>query len=334
MWRNQEVQYFIIILGIICLAATGLAKILLSSQVALIVFITSIVFISCSLIFTKWRYQEIAKLSSYLRRISSGDYSLDIRDNYEGELSILKSNIYKVTLMLSEKSTLLQQEKIRLTDAISDISHQLKTPLTSMMVMADLLSDPKLNEAKRVEFTRNIGVQLERMEWLVSSLLKLSKIDAGTAIFKKDEISLNQLIEKAVDPILIPMDIKEQTLKVTEDNNSIFVGDLNWTVEAVINLLKNSVEHTENGGEILISFLENALFTEITIKDNGKGIPKEDLPYIFKRFYKGKNASEDSVGIGLAMAYSIIKSQNGDIEVISELGKGTEFKIKFYKQVI
>ena len=334
MWRNREIQYLIVALGIICLVATGLAKILLSSQAALFVFITSVVLISCSLIFTNWRYQEIAKLSSYLRRISSGDYSLDIRDNYEGELSILKSNIYKVTLMLSEKSTLLQQEKIRLTDAISDISHQLKTPLTSMVVMADLLSDPKLNEAKRAEFTRNIGVQLERMEWLVSSLLKLSKIDAGTAIFKKDEITVNQLIEKAVDPILIPMDIKEQTLKVTGDNNSIFVGDLNWTVEAVINLLKNSVEHTENGGEILISFLENALFTEITIKDNGKGIPKEDLPYIFKRFYKGKNASEDSVGIGLAMAYSIIKSQNGDIEVISELGKGTEFKIKFYKQVI
>jgi len=334
MWRNREIQYLIVALGIICLVATGVAKILLSFQAALIVFITSIVLASCTLIFTKWRYQEIAKLSSYLRRISSGDYTLDIRDNHEGELSILKSNIYKVTLMLSEKSTLLQQEKIRLTDAISDISHQLKTPLTSMMVMADLLSDPKLNEAKRVEFTRNIGVQLERMEWLVSSLLKLSKIDAGTAIFKKDKIHVNKLIEKAVEPILIPMDIKEQTLKVSGDNTSIFVGDLNWTVEAIINLLKNSVEHTENGGEVSISFLENALFTEITIMDNGKGIPKEDLPYIFKRFYKGKNASEDSVGIGLAMAYSIIKSQNGDIEVMSELGKGTQFKIKFYKQVI
>lgn len=334
MIRNREIQLLVVILGIICLAATGLASILLSSQAALFVFITSIVLISCMLFFTKWRYQEIAKLSSYLRRISNGDYTLDVRDNREGELSILKSNIYKVTLMLSEKSTLLQQEKVKLTDAISDISHQLKTPLTSMMVMTDLLSDPLLNEAKRVEFTRNISVQLERLEWLVSSLLKLSKIDAGTAVFKKDKIHVNKMIEKAVEPMLIPMDIKEQTLKVSGDNMASFIGDLNWTAEAILNLLKNSVEHTENGGEVSISFFENALFTEITIMDNGKGIPKEDLPYIFKRFYKGKNSSEDSVGIGLAMAYSFIKSQNGDIEVTSELGKGTQFKIKFYKQVI
>ncbi|MFO1442108.1 HAMP domain-containing histidine kinase [Bacillus sp. Bva_UNVM-123] len=334
MLRNREIQLLVLILGIICLVATGLANILLSSQAALFVFITLIVFISCTLIFTRWRYQEMAKLSGYLRRISSGDYMLDVRDNYEGELSILKSNIYKVTIMLSEKSNLLQQEKIRLTDAISDISHQLKTPLTSMMVMTDLLSDPKLNPTKRAEFTHNVGVQLERMEWLVSSLLKLSKIDAGTVVFKKDKIPVHKLIEKTVEPMLIPMDINEQTLKVSGDHHAAFVGDLNWTTEAMINLLKNSVEHTGNGGEITISFHENALFTEIIIRDNGKGIPKEDLPYIFKRFYKGKNADEDSVGIGLAMAYSIIKNQHGDIEVVSELGKGTQFTIKFYKQII
>ena len=140
-----------------------------------------------SLLFTKWRYREIEKLSVYLREISSGNDTLDVRDNQEGELSILKNDIYKVTRMLSEHRSLLQRDKLQLTDAISDISHQLKTPLTSMTVMADLLSATDLPPAKRTEFTHHIRIQLERIDWLVSSLLKLSKMDAKTIPFKKIE---------------------------------------------------------------------------------------------------------------------------------------------------
>jgi signal transduction histidine kinase len=334
LFRNREIQLLLLTLCCISLVAIGIAAVALSIRAALIVFLTSVLLISCSLLFTAWRYREIERLSRYLKKISSGDYSLDVRDNDEGELSILKNDIYKVTLMLSEHSSHLQQDKVALTDAISDISHQLKTPLTSMMVMADLLSDPKLDESKRGEFTRNIRVQLERIEWLVSSLLKLSKIDAGTIRFKKEKVVVPNMIQKAAAPLVIPMDIKQQSLKITGDENVSFLGDLNWTVEALINILKNCVEHTDDGGIISISMSENTLFTEIMIEDNGKGIPKEDLPYIFKRFYKGKNAREGSVGIGLAMAYSIITSQNGDIEVTSKKGKGTRFDIKFYKQVI
>ncbi|EKN69809.1 integral membrane sensor signal transduction histidine kinase [Neobacillus bataviensis LMG 21833] len=304
-----------------------------STAVMVLVLIISILLIGCSLIFTGWRYREIANLSRYLRQISGGDYSLDVRDNVEGELSILKNNIYKVTIMLSEQGSLLQQDKTQLTNAISDISHQLKTPLTSMMMMADLLSDTKLPSEKRQEFTRTIRIQLERIDWLVSSLLKLSKIDAGTVSFKKDQIAVKKLIQKALEPMLISMDIKEQTVSVEGDDSTSFVGDLNWTAEAVINILKNCVEHSPTGGKIVITFSENALFTEFIITDSGKGIAKEDLPYLFKRFYKGKNASEDSVGIGLAMAHSIITHQNGDIEVRSKTGEGTQFRIKFYKQV-
>ncbi|UOQ49083.1 HAMP domain-containing histidine kinase [Gracilibacillus caseinilyticus] len=334
MLRNREIQRFVLTQTIICLSSTVLMAIFVSLQAALfLLIVTALVFI-VSLYFTKERYREIEKLSSYLRKISSGDYKLDIRDNHEGELSILKNDIYKVTLMLSEQSSYLQQEKIRLTDAISDISHQLKTPLTSMMVMADLLSDPNLNEAKREEFTRNIRVQLERIEWLVSSLLKLSKIDAGTVLFKKDTIYVQELVKKASESVLIPMDIKQQTLKISGDEAVTFAGDFNWTAEALINILKNCVENTDEGGDISISISENALFTEIIIDDTGKGIPKADLPYIFKRFYKGKNAGEDSIGIGLALSYSIITNQQGDIEVKSEIDKGTTFQIKFYKQVI
>ena len=334
LFRNREIQLYVLILTAVTLIAFGLAALFLSFQAALFVLVTSILLIICSLLVTKWRYKEIEKLSSYLRRISSGDFSLDVRDNYEGELSILKSNIYKVTIMLSEHSSLLQQDKVKLTNAISDISHQLKTPLTSLMVMSDLLSDKKLDESKRMEFTRTIRVQLERIEWLVSSLLKLSKIDAGTVHFKKDKVIVHDLIQRSVQPVLVPMDIKQQKLHISGDETITFQGDLNWTSEAIINILKNCVEHTEEGGKIAITFSENALFTMITIKDNGKGIAQEDLPYIFKRFYKGKNAGEESAGIGLAMAHSIIKSQQGDIEVKSVRGMGTTFEIKFYKKVI
>ena len=314
--------------------AATVAAAFISPLAALLTFLACGLIIGCSWMYTKWRYREIAKLSKYLRQISGGDYSLDVRDNQEGELSILKNEIYKVTLMLSEQNSLLQQEKLRLTDAIADISHQLRTPLTSMMVMADLLSDAKLPEAKRTEFTHRIRMQLERIEWLLSSLLKLARIDAGTVVFKKDLILVKELIQRAFEPVLIPMDIKEQTVSITGDDGVSFRGDLNWSTEALINILKNCVEHTPEGGAISVSFAENALFTEIIIADNGGGIPKDDILYIFQRFYKGVNAGEGSIGIGLAMAHSIISAQNGAIEVKSEGNKGTQFKIKFYRQLI
>ncbi|MEK4511044.1 sensor histidine kinase [Paenibacillus sp. FSL K6-2524] len=333
MLRNREYRVLLLMMCLISIVAVIIAAVI-SPMTLVLTLITSTLLIGCCLVFTRWRYREIEKLSGYLRQISGGDYSLDVRDNQEGELSILKNDIYKVTLMLSEQSSLLQQEKIELTNAISDISHQLKTPLTSMTMMADLLSNPELPVEKRREFTRNIRIQLERIGWLVSSLLKFSKIDAGTALFKHDQITVKKLIQRALEPVLIPMDIKEQKLSVTGEDNATFIGDLNWTAEAMINILKNCVEHTHVGGEINISFSENALFTEIIVADNGKGIPKEDIPYIFNRFYKGKNASEDSVGIGLALSHSIITSQNGDIEVKSGKEKGTQFRIKFYKVTI
>ncbi|SET36526.1 Signal transduction histidine kinase [Salinibacillus kushneri] len=332
--RNKEIQIFLVTVGLISLLSIGIAAFFSTLTSVILILITSILFISTAIIFTYWRYREIEKLSQYLRNIGNGDYSLDVRDNSEGELSILKNDIYKMTLMLSEQQSLLKKDKILLTDAISDISHQLKTPITSMMVMSDLLSDVDLSKSKRKEFTNNIRFQLERIEWLVSSLLKLSKIDAGTISFKKEKVVVKNLIQKAVDPFLIPIDIKQQTLQISGDERISFIGDFNWSTEAIINILKNCVEHTEENGELHISFSENALYTEIVVQDNGKGIPKEDLPYIFQRFYKGKNAGDDSIGIGLAMANSIVTAQQGDIEVESTIGQGTTFRIKFFKQII
>lgn len=333
MLRNREIRIFILLMSSISLIGMIIAS-FLSVKLFFIVGVVAILLMVCSLLFTRWRYREIEKLTQYLRKIAGGDYTLDVRDNQEGELSILKNDIYKVTIMLSEQRSGLEDDKRQLTTAISDISHQLKTPLTSMMMMADLLNNPHLSNQKRTEFIQNLQNQLDRMEWLISSLLKLSKIDAGTVRFKKERILLRDLLEKVVEPFLIPLDIKEQNLSISGESSATFMGDFNWTKEALTNIVKNCLEHMGIGGELSVTFSENALFTEIVITDNGTGIEREDLPYIFKRFYKGKNASEDSVGIGLAMAHSIITSQNGDIIVDSTIGKGTRFQIKFYKQVI
>lgn len=164
--------------------------------------------------------------------------------------------------------------------------------------------------------------------------LFLSKIDADAVPFRKEQVMVAGLIEKAMQPVLIPIDIKGQTISITGEDSVSFLGDLSWTTEAVLNILKNAVEHTQEGGTIAISFSENPLYTEIMIKDNGKGIPRDELPFIFKRFYKGKSAGESSSGIGLSMAHSIITKQNGDIEVQSDLHEGTAFRIRFYKQFI
>lgn len=332
MFRNREFRLMVLIMGVLSILGTALAY-LVNPITGIILLITSTLLMLISVIFTIRRYRDIERLSGYLRKIYGGDYTLDIRDNLEGELSILKNEIYKVTLILSKQAELLKTEKEQLADAISDISHQLKTPLTSMMVMTDLLSNDELDLEKRKEFTRNLEVQLERMEWLLTSLLKLSKIDAGTVPFKKERVLVSEMLHHALKPLLIPMELKEQDLVIEGDSSVTFQGDFNWTVEAIINIVKNCMEHTQKKGTITISYEENPIFTEIRIADNGSGIAKEELPFIFQRFYKGKNSGKDSVGIGLAMADSIIRSQMGDISVTSQKGNGTCFSIKFYKQI-
>ncbi|MCM3144286.1 HAMP domain-containing sensor histidine kinase [Brevibacillus sp. MER 51] len=297
--------------------------------VAMVFLLLSIFFL-----FTRKRYQDIRKLAYYLASVYSGQPTMDIRDNVEGELSILKNDIYKVTLTLSEQSTLLKKEKQYLADTLSNISHQLKTPLTSMFVMADLLNNPSLPPDKREEFLGKIINQLKRIEWLVTSLLKLSKIEVQSVIFKKELVSVKKMINKAVEPLLVPMELKNQELSFSCKEDLFVYGDENWTVEAILNVIKNGIEHTPVGGQIAISCEETPLYTQIVIADSGEGISLEDAPHIFERFYKGKNAGSDSIGIGLAMSKTILQSQNADVFMESQIGAGTTFKIKFYKQII
>jgi signal transduction histidine kinase len=330
--RNKEIKQISLVLTFISVILIGIGF-FLSTVTGFYVLLTVFLLCFCVFVFTVRRYKNIRKLSVSLRRILSGDYSMDIRDNAEGELSILKSEIYKVTSMLTEYNEQLKQEKLLLADQMAEISHQLKTPLTSMMVMVDLLKNDELPTSKRREFTYLINTQLERTQWLVSSLLKMSKLDAGVVTMKSEKIPAITLISNALKPFLITMELKEISYYNNADDQ-IIICDFDWTTEALINILKNGIEHTPNGGLIDITMQDNPLYSEINISDNGTGIHKEDLPHIFTRFYRGKNASPDSVGIGLAMSYRIIRSQQGDIQVKSELGSGSTFSIRLYKTVV
>ncbi len=333
MFRNREFRrLFWIFLSV---GAAGFVVFACISLPCALVFLGIFaVLFACMVYYTASRYRQIAELSLYLNRVASGEYGLDLRDNMEGELSALKNDIYKVTVMLAHQADLLQKDKRYLADTLADISHQLKTPLTSMLVMTDLLEQPDLPALKRREFTGHIRSQLERMEWLISSLLKLSKLDAGTIRFKKEQVFLPRLVDKAVEHLLVLMDIKGQELVVEGNPETYFLGDLEWTAEAMANLVKNCVEHTPTGGTIRIRYESSALYTQVVLSDTGEGVDAEDLPHIFERFYKGKNSSKDSVGIGLAMAKNIISRQNGTIEASSEPGKGMAFTVKFYRSIV
>ncbi len=276
---------------------------------------------------------QLTGLSVYLRQLDAGDYVLDVRDNGEGSFSLLKNDLYKVTVRLREQSELLQKDKTALSNLIADISHQIKTPLTSLGVFADLLAeDPP--EAERRAFVERMRTQIGRIQWLVAVLLKLAKLDAGTAVFKREPVNVRRLIEKALEPLQIPLEIKRQELVIRGEDGVSFIGDLNWSVEALTNVVKNCVEHTPEGGKIEISYGVNALYTEIIVSDDGEGIASRDLPNIFNRFYRRENTGDNNVGIGMALAKAILTAQGGDISVRSQHGVGTSFNIRVFSGVV
>jgi signal transduction histidine kinase len=330
MLRNKEIRrYAWLQLGISLLAL--LVTLIWLDWDAVLVVLGAIVLTCLNFyIFTRWRYRELNALSDYLRKIAGGNYSFDLRDNREGELSILKNEIFKVTMRLVEQGEYLLHDKERMSEAISDISHQLKTPLTSMGVMLDLLQQPNLPPERQRQFLHHLQQQLERMEWLITALLKISKLEAGTVLFQREPVKLIELVREALQPLEIPIELKELDIKLQGDQDIVIDVDRKWTVEAMLNILKNAVEHTPLGGSITLTLSHNALYSELTIADSGNGIAKGDLPHLFKRFYRGSNASESSVGIGLAMSYSILQAQNGKIEISNAPAGGALFTLKWY----
>lgn len=330
MLRNNEFRLYLALQLLIMAAAPGVALLWLGWEAFWLV-LAAIVLTSFNFYgFTSWRYRELMRLSQYLRKIAAGGYALDIRDNREGELSILKNEIFKVTMRLSEQSEYLLRDKERMSEALSDISHQLKTPLTSMGVMLDLLKQPDLPPEKQGQFLAHLQQQLERMEWLITALLKISKLEAGTVLFQPEPVRMQELVQQALQPLEIPIELRELSVQFVGDEQLYLNVDKKWTVEAILNIVKNAVEHTPAGGQITLTMSQNSLYKELVIADSGPGIAKEDLPHLFKRFYRGSHASEASVGIGLAMSYSIMQAQNGNIEASNGAAGGALFSLKWY----
>lgn len=278
------------------------------------------------------RYRRIASLADDINHVLHGDSPIDF-DNYsEGELSILHSEIYKMTVRLREQQQKLISDKEYLADSLADISHQIRTPLTSINLLVERLSASDLTDECRHQLTNELYGLLDRIDWLITTLLKISKLDAGTVQFNKETVSMETLINKSCAPLLIPIELRGQELVICAEGN--FYGDPAWTSEAVGNIVKNCMEHTPDGGKIEIEATENALYSEIVIKDNGTGISPEDLPHIFERFYKGKDSDGKSFGIGLALSRTIIAEQKGTVKAENRKNTGAMFTLRFYKGTV
>ena len=298
----------------------------------ILIIIFSILWMAIIFVYLRKRDKKINQITQYINEIKNRKYDLDINENSEDELSNLKNELYKITVMLKEESEISKKDKENIKMSVEDISHQLKTPLTSITIMLDNLKDnPNMDENTKQKFIFEISKQIDWINWLVISMLKLSKLDANVVQFYKEKINLKKLINEIIKNLEIPIEIKNQQIIIEGDENASFTGDYKWQQEAITNIIKNCIEHNKEKGKLFIKYEENTLFTKITIRDEGEGISKEDLKHIFERFYKGQNSSENSVGIGLALAKNIIEKDNGMISCKSELDKGTEFVIKYMK---
>lgn len=287
------------------------------------------------LIFITYIYQKNKKLTEItklIEKINKKNYSLDIDSNTEDELSILKNELYKTAIMLKEQSENERIDKINLKNSLEDISHQLKTPLTSITISLDnIIENPEMDEKTRLKFIHNIKREINNINFFIRTILKLSKFDANTIEFYRKETKVKDIIKESIENVSALSDLKNIKIQINGDENIKIKCDAKWQTEAITNILKNALEHSSENGTITINYKENKIYTSISINNKGSIIDKEDLQNIFKRFYKGKNAKEDSIGIGLALTKTIIESDSGKITVTSNNKEGTTFTCKYFK---
>lgn len=328
MFKYREVKIFLIF-DFIILASTILLFnfFSLSREVLLVI---SFIFLSFNILFLSFIYymnKEINIICNCINNMLNEDYLIDIRNYKEGLFGTLKSDTFKVVAKFKEISEYNIKEKEYLKETLSDISHQIKTPITSMYIINDILLEKEKDKSKK-EFLMKNRTQLERIEWLVVTLLKMSRLESGSDKLVIKEYSIQELVEKALEPLGISMELKEQNIIINITGVKLLI-DLEWTVESLSNIIKNAYEHTPKGGTIEIASLDTPIYTELSIKDNGCGISKKDLPHIFERFYKG-SSNKDSIGIGLYMAKKVLGMENASVSAESS-ENGTCFSIKFYK---
>ena len=305
-----------------------LYKFLIYNNILLITMI--IVLVAVFLKYDNKKGKEINEITKCIQEINKKNYKLNIDGISEDELSILKNEIYKTTVMLKESAENSMADKVELKKSLEDISHQLKTPLTSILIILDnLIDEPEMEEEIRNDFIRDVKREVININFLVQSLLKLSKFDSNTIHFIKSKQLLKDIVDESIRNVAVVCDLKGVSILVDGDMNAEINCDFKWEVEAITNIIKNCVEHSENDSKIIIKYEQNNVYSSITIQDFAGGIDKKDLPHIFERFYKGKNASKDSVGIGLALAKTIIENDNGNIFVETD-DVGSKFVIKYF----
>lgn len=329
MLRNKEFQKFSI-LFLLMAAVFAILGFVINIYAGILSIISSAVFGIVFFIFTKSRYKSIAKISDEIDLVLHNEDHLYIAESNEGELSILQSEIRKMTLRIREQNDALKKEKEHLADSLADIAHQLRTPLTSVNLILSLLENSH-DENELKKFKREAEELLLQMDWLITSLLKISRLDAGIVVFKSEEINVNKLISTALRPFLISIELHNIDLQIHVEKGIVIHGDSGWLSEAFQNIFKNCIESVGDNGRLQITCENNQLFTEIVIHDSGHGFKKEDLPYLFKRFYRGKNTDATGYGIGLALCRMIITRQGGTITAKNHVQGGAIFYIHFPK---
>ncbi|MBO4290115.1 MAG: HAMP domain-containing histidine kinase [Lachnospiraceae bacterium] len=333
MWiRNKEYAAEIVI--DLLLTAAGTVLCLVTALPAWAVLLAcGLLMLLVHVLFLSRRYRAIAALSDSIDRVLHGQDDVLVSDSAEGELAVLNNELHKMTLRLKEQADQLKDEKTFLADSMADISHQLRTPLTSMRLVTEMLGKQTISPESRTELLRDLRSQEEKVSWLVESLLKISKIDAGTAVFEPKTVAARALLTKAAEALAISFELRGIGLILKSDGGTLEV-DPDWTQEAIGNIVKNCMDHMPGGGKLRLSAQTTALYTEFVIEDSGEGFSEEDLPHIFERYYRGKNAAPDSMGIGLALAQMIITEQGGTITAENRPEGGARFIIRFYKSVL
>ena len=276
--------------------------------------------------------KQINEIDQYLRKLNDKNYQLKIQDNGEDEISKLRNELYKTTVLLKEVAENNEKERKQLSNSLADISHQIKTPLTSIRIMLDNICDnPDMDEKTKQEFVQDISKQIDWISSLVIALLKLARFDAGAIEMNDKEFCVKDFIDDIISNLSVLLDIKNIEIVVNIDKSIKATLDYNWQKEAVTNIVKNAIEHSNENSRIYISAESSSLFLKIKIRDEGEGISKEEKKHIFERFYKSNKSSENSIGIGLALSKTIIEKDNGDIKVSSEKGQGTTFEIEYLR---
>lgn len=299
------------------------------------IFILLLSFMILIYLFVRYYFKrdnEIEKIIKCLEKINQKNYEIDINDVSEDKLSILKHEIYKTTVMLKENTEKANQDKINLKNSLEDISHQLKTPLTSSIIMLDNIIDDLENDIEiEPEFIKKVKKDISKISFLIQSILKLSMFESNTITFIRKEIPVKKIINSSIENIENLCDLKNIKIVVKDRSKNKIYCDYRWQVEALTNILKNAVDYSFNDSIIIVEVDKNNTYTQIKIKDFGKGMSEDETINIFKRFYKGKNSSSDSNGIGLSLAKAIIEKDNGRVIVNSLKGEGTTFSIKYFK---